>query len=176
MKKIEIKGKHQTDRINKANDPNNKDIIAVRDCMKSLPNNIFEYKYQIGLINKLFLDIEQSPDYKKECLREINKKLASYKTQDINKNRYDETNISQAQAIEKIVGCKLKCFYCKTKMAIFYNKVREQCQWTLDRINNDLSHTNDNVVVCCLQCNLKRRCQNDKKFLFTKQLIIIKNT
>ena len=42
MKKIEIKGKHQTDRINKANDPNNKDIIAVRDCMKSLPNNIFE--------------------------------------------------------------------------------------------------------------------------------------
>ena len=27
--------------------------------------------------------------------------------------------------------------------------------WTLDRINNDLSHTNDNTCISCLKCNLQ---------------------
>ncbi len=172
MKKIEIKGKHQKDKITKANDPNNTNIVAVRDCMQILPNEVFSYEYQVKLINKLYMDIDD--EYKKYCLREIDKKLASYKTQDINKGRYNEDNITSEETIEKLVCCKLKCKYCKRKMYIFYNKVRDQDQWTLDRIDNDLAHTNINVVPCCLQCNLQRRRQNDGKFLFTKQLKIVK--
>ena len=59
-------------------------------------------------------------------------------------------------------------------MLIFYNKVRDMEQWTLDRIDNDLNHSCENVVICCLRCNLQRRCQNKDKFLFTKQLRIVK--
>jgi hypothetical protein len=42
----------------------------------------------------------------------------------------------------------------------------------LDRINNDLGHNNDNVVISCLECNLKRRKKSKDSFLFTKQLKI----
>ena len=174
MKKIEIIGKHQKDKIDKANNPNNNNIIAVRECMQNLPDEVFTYLYQVKLINKLYLDIESDIEYKKECLREIDKKIASYKTQDINKNKYDDNNITQEQTIEKLVCSKLKCYYCKCKMLIFYNKVRDMEQWTLDRINNNLPHSELNVIVCCLRCNLQRRCQNKDKFLFTKQLKIVK--
>jgi hypothetical protein len=50
--------------------------------------------------------------------------------------------------------------------------VRENKQWTLDRIDNNLGHNEDNVVIACLECNLKRRRTNQSKFLFTKQLKI----
>ena len=173
MKKIEITGKHHIDKIIKANNPDKK-IIAIRDCMQDIPAILFETKIQIPLINKLYLDSAQDFSYKKELLREIDKKIASYKNQDINKNKYNNNNITQEQVIEQLVTSKLKCYYCKHNMLIFYNKVRDIEQWTLDRINNDLPHSEENVVVCCLQCNLQRRCQNKEKFLFTKQLKIIK--
>ena len=141
MKKIEIIGKHQKDKIDKANNPNNSKIIAVRGCMQNLPEEVFAYQYQVKLINRLYLDLESNIEYKKECLREIDKKIASYKTQDVNKNKYDDNNITQEQTIEKLVCSKLKCYYCKCKMLIFYNKVRDMEQWTLDRINNNLPHS-----------------------------------
>ena len=53
-------------------------------------------------------------------------------------------------------------------MLILYNKVRDLDQWTLDCIDNDINHSQENVVVSCLRCNLQRRCQNKDKFLFTK--------
>ena len=75
-----------------------------------------------------------------------------------------------------MVASKLKCYYCKCNMQIFYFKVRAMNQWTLDRIDNDLPHSNDNVIISCLKCNLERRRQNKDKFLFTKQLKINKIT
>lgn len=173
MKNIEIKGKHQLDKINKATNPNT-DIVAERDCMTPLPDYVFDNRFQIQMINKLYLDSDF--EYKKELLREIDKKILSYKNQDINKKKYENNNISQTQTIEKIVASKLKCYYCKCNMKLFYKKVRDINQWTLDRINNDLPHQNDNVITCCLKCNLQRRKQNKDKFLFTKQLKIVKNS
>ncbi len=63
-------------------------------------------------------------------------------------------------------------------MMIFFEKVRDEDQWTLDRLNNYDEHSNDNTIICCLKCNLQRRRKNSDKFLFSKQLetnqIIIK--
>jgi hypothetical protein len=47
-------------------------------------------------------------------------------------------------------------------------------QWTLDRLDNSIGHHDDNVVICCLKCNLKKRRMDDEKFKFTKQLRVIK--
>ena len=53
--------------------------------------------------------------------------------------------------------------------------VREPFQWTLDRIDNDDNHNKDNVVIACLDCNLKRRRRDADKFYFTKNLTIKKD-
>jgi len=76
--------------------------------------------------------------------------------------------------INKLYECKLNCYYCKEKIFLLYDIVREMKQWTLDRNNNDIGHNTNNVVISCLDCNLKRRRINMNSFLFTKQLNIIK--
>tara|TARA_B100001093_G_C26845093_1_gene1022373 strand:- start:1607 stop:2122 length:516 start_codon:yes stop_codon:yes gene_type:complete len=170
MKKIEINGKYQQHKINKANDPNNYNIISKRDCMQKIPS-FSNYDEKI-MLNKLYLD--QEFEYKKNMLQEITKKVNSYKTQDINKNKYKEDNINIEETIEKLVESKLKCFYCSSEMKIFYKNVREMDQWTLDRIDNNTNHNSNNIVVACLKCNLQRRRQDKNKFLLSKQLKIIK--
>jgi hypothetical protein len=106
---------------------------------------------------------------------EIKTKLNSYKSQDIKKNIYDETKfITLNDLIEKLIQSNLQCHYCNENIFILYEIVRENKQWTLDRINNDLGHNEDNIVISCLQCNLQRRNTNSNKFLFTKQLILNK--
>ena len=170
MKKIEMIGKHQSDVIKKCNDPN---FIAERTSMLKYPDLLFTSEFQLQLINKLYLD--EIFEYKNEMLREIDKKIKSYIKQDINKNKFTDDNISKELAIEKLVSSKLRCFYCNNEMKIFYKNVREKTQWTLDRIDNSISHKYDNVVVSCLKCNLERRCQDKNKFYFSKQLKIIKS-
>ena len=45
---------------------------------------------------------------------------------------------------------------------------------SFDRVDNDKVNNKDNFHLACLDCNLKRRRKTDEKFLFTKQLNIIK--
>ncbi len=70
--------------------------------------------------------------------------------------------------------CKLKCYFCNCEMLLIYELTREMKQWTIDRINNEVGHNNDNFIIACLECNLKRKNKNVDSFLFTKQLNIIK--
>ncbi len=71
--------------------------------MQNFSEEVFLYDYQVKLINKIYFDIDDL--YKKYCLREIDKKLTSYKSQDINKNRYNKENITLEETIEKLVSC-----------------------------------------------------------------------
>ncbi len=47
-------------------------------------------------------------------------------------------------------------------------------QWSLDRINNDIGHNSGNLLIACLECNLKRRRINCDNFNFTQNMKIIK--
>ena len=62
------------------------------------------------------------------------------------------------------------CYYCREKCCLVSEKKRDKKQWTLDRINNYDEHSNNNTIICCLECNLQRRRKNSEKFLFTKKL------
>ena len=76
--------------------------------------------------------------------------------------------------LKKMSECELLCYYCHCSMFVLYEKVRENKQWTIDRIDNNIGHNLDNFVISCLECNLKRRCRSSDKYLFTKNLNIVK--
>lgn len=158
-----------------------KDIIKY-----GLPEQYFVFEKQLEIVEQLFLtkdnldnknenkDEDKDEDkYDKIIRGQIDKKLSGYKSQDIIKKIYNESLFIDIKSVLiKLSECKMKCYYCKESIALLYEIVREYRQWTLDRINNDLGHNKENVVISCLECNLKRRRTNQNAFTFTKQLII----
>jgi len=105
----------------------------------------------------------------------IKTKLCSYKQQDIIKKKLNENKfVSFEETVDLLKKYNLKCCYCSEDVYILYERVREMKQWSLDRINNDIGHNSGNLVIACLECNLKRRRTNKDAFMFTKNMIIIK--
>jgi hypothetical protein len=149
-------------------------------------NETFEYSRQMRMINDImFLNKESQEGQQNEsktdsdvikiAIQQISKKISSYKQQDILKNKLDTNNfLTFKSVIQKMIECELKCRYCKEHMNVLYDISREMKQWSVDRIDNNLGHNIDNFHLACLDCNLKRRRRTDEKFLFTKQLNIIK--
>lgn len=121
---------------------------------------------QTNIINSYYLQNDNNI-----ITKELKKKICGYKTQDEKKNIYDNNLlITLDEVVEKLVSSKLKCYYCMDNVKILYSTIRDQKQWTLDRIDNNVCHSCDNTVICCLQCNLQRRIRDSEKFVFTKQL------
>ena len=142
--------------------------IKKPDVNKMNYGEIYTRKEELKLINKLYIGENKTL----ESL--LKTKLSGYRQQDF-KKKLDLTDIiSLENVIEKLIISKLQCYYCKCHVCITTKIKRDKKQWTLDRIDNDKGHNVDNVVIACLECNLKRRCQSQKKFLFTKQLNIHK--
>jgi hypothetical protein len=113
--------------------------------------------------------------YISKLTNHIKTKLSSYKHQDIIKKRFNSYEfVSFEETISLLKKCSLKCCYCSDEVYILYEIVREMKQWSLDRINNDIGHNSGNLVISCLECNLKRRRTNKDAFMFTKNMIIIK--
>ena len=128
---------------------------------------------QICLVNKYFMGHTDSME--SQVKREIGRKISGYKSQDMKKGIYDASLLVDVSAVlEKLVASKLQCHYCRKPVKVLFTGVRDPCQWTLDRTDNDLCHSPENTVVCCLKCNLDRRVLDADKFTFTKQLRITK--
>jgi 5-methylcytosine-specific restriction endonuclease McrA len=138
-----------------------KQNFILKVLYKQLTSNVAE------MVDENFLNVINS---------ELNKKISSYRHQDIIKKLLDaEKFIDLNTVITKLYECNLECYYCKDKMFLLYEMAREMKQWSVDRINNDLGHNRDNIVMACLDCNLKRRRKGKDAFLFTKQLNIVKS-
>lgn len=148
-----------------------KKVEVKKDVSSNL--NIFNSNEQISMINQIYLGEKFKDD--KLIRKNLKQKINSYKQQDLRKDRYDSnTFIKYDELLEKLVISKLICEYCRCRVLLMYANKREDKQWTLDRINNDDGHSNSNTIISCLKCNLERRCKNDKKFLFSKQMRLIK--
>lgn len=125
---------------------------------------------QYGLISNVH-------DINDTVQKELRKKIASYKSQDHQKNIFsDKLFIDFDFLIDLLQKSHLKCYYCKNSTLLIYDNVREPKQWTIERINNDFGHNRDNSVIACLDCNLKRRTVYHLKYLQTKQLTTIIQT
>ena len=140
-------------------------LLYLSSESKSLPGLDLSESYKLGLTDEQY----------KTILAQVNKKISSYKHQDIIKKRLDSKKLISLEEVLTICKTnKLCCHYCKQKVFLLYEVVRESNQWTLDRINNNLGHNSGNCVLACLNCNLKRRRTDSDAFLFTKQLNIVK--
>lgn len=109
---------------------------------------------------------------KREFLhQQIKNKIASYRSQDTEKNILCEQNfVNMSHVLEKMENCKLLCFYCRKTVLLLYENVREPKQWTLDRIDNAYGHNVGNVEIACLSCNLRRRTIHHERYVLTQQI------
>jgi len=108
--------------------------------------------------------------------KQLNTKLQGYRAQDTLKQMFvEEEFMDMENTLRLLKESQLNCYYCKECVKVLYRHVREGCQWTLERIDNDYGHNKTNVVIACLTCNLRRRTMYHERFAFTKQLVITKN-
>ena len=175
MKLISITGKRNTDKIKTLENP---DMICERNSMKKFSKEIIifyeNHDEQVSLVNKLYMDVRPLEN-REIFIKEIEKKINGYKHQDIEKELYDkELFIDMECVLSELTGCRLKCYYCEKKCYIIYNEVLSKTQWTVDRIDNNCGHNKGNIVIACLECNLRRGTMDSNRFKLGKQLKFIK--
>lgn len=141
-----------------------------------LSEDELSYQTQINmLMTDNFINNEHNNTYISKLISHIKTKLYCYKQQDILKKILNETEfVTFEETIDVLKKSNMKCCYCSNEVYILYERVRELKQWSLDRINNDIGHNKGNLVIACLDCNLKRRRTNKDAFMFTKNMVIIK--
>ena len=178
-KKISITGTNNRYKVNQliAEHKAEKEVKKRIPCKKwTFSDEQFEHSKQLKIINEICNNnFTYFDNISKTAIQEINKKIYGYKQQDTLKKRYDEEKfLTYESVINKMLECELKCRYCKNSMNVLYDVSREMTQWSVDRVDNDFGHNIDNYHLACLECNLKRRRRTDEKYLFTKQLNIVK--
>ncbi len=178
-KKIIISGTNNRYQMNKLIKPKNtaSEVKKRVESEKwSFPESNYEYSSQLKLIMDLSYNNNESFDeISKIVVNEINKKISGYKQQDKLKKIFDEDKfLTFENIIQKLIECHLKCYYCKAELKVLYDISRQMTQWSVDRIDNDKGHNIGNYYIACLECNLKRRRRSDDKFLFTKQMNLVK--
>lgn len=151
-----------------------KRIITSDEIWKKYENKLSienQYDYIKQLHENNIIDIDICNIIQKQ----VKQKISGYRNQDTIKKILDvDKLITKEKTIQLLYDSGLDCYYCKEKVLIMYDNVREPKQWSLDRIDNDIGHYDDNVVISCLSCNLHRKTMYHERFAFTKQLNIIK--
>ena len=103
----------------------------------------------------------------------IRRKAAGYRAQDEKMGRVADDNATPNEIVRLLHESRLQCSYCQGAVEIF-NAPRSPDSWTLDRKENHVAHTSQNVVVCCLKCNLDKRRRDTEKYRFSKQLSTVR--
>jgi hypothetical protein len=178
MKAINITGKHNIDKMNEIG---NEAYQAVRRHMANFDDILYDTLQQLSLLREIRstdtneMNNEMNQEIKSLLKSELTHKIQGYKSQDVKKELHNETTLIKLdEVIEKLCAGQLMCFYCNKSVLVLYKNVREPLQWTLDRLDNALSHTSANTCIACLKCNLQRRIMSTEKFTFTKRLKINK--
>jgi hypothetical protein len=181
MKKIDIIGKRNQDKMKQMADP---DAVIERKVAKNrggagLPDNVYDTDQSLVLdmlkasvadksvgISAPEQSISTGLAY---VLREIDTKRKAYIYQDKHHQIYDPRfSITTDRIVELLVAADLLCHYCREICQVAYKEAMCRRQWTLDRTDNNYGHNDANVVIACLDCNLKRRNRSVKKFLLSK--------
>ena len=177
-KKIIFTGTTTKYQMKKINNTVKEKKMRIETQTWGLNESELSFETQLNILNELVLNDNKpilNDKYAKIIINHIKTKIQSYKQQDTIKKIYNEDEfINLEQVINLLQETKLKCHYCSCETFLLYEIVREMKQWSLDRINNDIGHNKNNLVIACLECNLKRRRTNKDSFMFTKNLKIVR--
>ena len=147
-----------------------------------LSNDDLSFETQLQLLETIFNKKEKNENKDKindkhiaMITSHIKAKISGYKQQDLLKSKFLEDEfVSYNDVIDLLYSSQMKCHYCSCETYLLYEVVRENKQWSLDRINNEIGHNRNNLLIACLECNLKRRRTNKDAFFFTKNLQIVR--
>lgn len=118
---------------------------------------------------------DSNPIAKRILLTHLKTKQSGYRSQDTIKGFYDPTRFIQIpDLVNLLASSNLSCFYCRKWATLFYENVRDPRQWSLERLSNAEGHNRDNVVIACLECNMRRRTMYYERYIATKQLKVNK--
>jgi hypothetical protein len=177
-----VKEKHEKSEKNKIKNINTskektKRVIVDSDKWTFTENDL-NFDNMIQVLNMIQKKEFENPVYTnivKCIIQQLNQKINGYKSQDIHKKLLDlEKLVDLENVLQLLIQSNLECFYCKNKVKVLYEHVREPSQWTLDRIDNDYGHNKGNLEIACLSCNVRRRTMYADRYVFTKQLKLIK--
>lgn len=148
-----------------------KRVITEKKEWKEIKDDI-DTENQYEYIEKL----EELSKPKRELInKEIKKKISGYRSQDKTKKLYDKEQFVDLETVMELLNTsKMSCYYCKNNVLLLYEKLREPRQWTLERLDNNYGHNKGNLEISCLKCNIDRKTMYHERFMFTKELKIIK--
>jgi len=143
MKKIEIQGKRNQDKMKQMDEP---DAVIERKMPKNrvvLPDGFYATDQSLG--------------------RDVLKAHIA--------NISIGTILGQGQSAVMVRGIANTDmgYYCREICQVTYKESMCRKQWTLDRIDNNYGHNDTNVVIACLDCNLKRGTMDSERFRQGKQ-------
>lgn len=151
-----------------------KRIITQNDEFISLQKDL-SFDRQFRVLNEVMTEYNYNDVYHRLFISQIRAKIYGYSYQDEVKNKLaKEYFIDLSNVLQKLKNCKMECYYCAKKVKIIYEYVRDDDQWTLERIDNKKGHNTENVEIACLSCNLRRRTMYHERYIFTKQMTIVK--
>jgi hypothetical protein len=108
-------------------------------------------------------------------LSHLKTKQSGYRSQDTLKGFYDPDRFIQiGDIVNLLIDSGLSCFYCRKWATLFYENVRHPMQWSLERVSNEEGHNRGNIVIACLDCNMRRRTMYQDRYIVTKQLRVNK--
>jgi len=187
MKKIEIQGKRNQDKMKQMDDPDAtiERKISVKHS-RIIPDAFYESDQSLSLdmlkahVANLSIGVgsvasasafaSDTDQVLSMILREIDRKRKSYIYQDKHHNIYDPRyTVTTNRIVELMVNAELVCHYCREICQVTYKEAMCRRQWTLDRIDNNYGHNDANVVIACLDCNLKRGTMDAERFRMGKQ-------
>jgi hypothetical protein len=149
--------------------------VITNDSKWKFSEQDLSYENQYKTLCEVQTNYNNENPVHKFMISQIKHKIYGYSFQDGMKEKFSQAEfVDLSNVLQKLVDCKMECFYCKKKVKLLYEFVREECQWTLERIDNKMGHNTDNVEIACLECNLKRRTMYHERFIFTKQFSIKK--
>jgi hypothetical protein len=161
----------------KTEKPKTKRVITSTNSWTTLSNNLLDPSMHLLITASAPLSLEpQDSDSVEQSVlhrleQQVRAKIAGYKSQDCEKGLFLESRfVVLRDVFDLFRSSELKCYYCKEQVALLYEYVREPRQWALERLDNSRGHNQDNVVLACLTCNLRRRCMNSDKYVRTKEL------